>query len=235
MDTLTSQPWQVQRARNGVEGLDFAISNVPDLIISDVIMPEMDGYTLCRAVKNDARTSHIPVMLLTAKSSDESRRLGLTMGADDYLYKPFQVDDLILRVRNRLNQQQRLRRHHQDQLLHTTAVPTVEDEFLRKIYAELDAHLDDSSFNVESLADAVNMSRMNLHRKLKALTDKSASELIRAFRLNRAAELLLTQLTVAEVAYQVGFESPASFSRIFREHFGMTPTEYTEQNRLRSA
>lgn len=235
MSTL-SATWLVHRAANGREGLEMALASSPDLIISDVLMPEMDGFELTRRIKKDPRTNHIPVILLTARASTDFRTEGLTAGADDYLTKPFQVSELLLRVRNRLDQQQRSRRHHQTQLLregHLPVAPALEDEFLSRVYAVIESRLADSTFGVEPLAEALNMSRMNLHRKLKAMANMSAHELIKAVRLKRASELLQGNLTVSEVTYQVGFESPAYLAKLFKEKYGMTPTDYMEQARLK--
>jgi len=227
--------WQIQRASNGREGIEAALADGPDLVISDVLMPELDGYELCRQLKSNPITNHIPILLLTAKSSIESRVEGLSAGADDYLAKPFQIDELRWRVRNRLEQQRRFSQHLRTQLLSAGYVPTVssmpEDEFMNKVYAVLNARLGDTTFGVEPLAAAVNMSRMHLNRKVKALTGLSPNELIRAVRLNRASEMLLTNVPISDVAYAVGFDTPAYFSKVFKEHHGLTPSEYIEQHR----
>ncbi|CCH52648.1 Sensor protein evgS [Fibrisoma limi BUZ 3] len=239
--SLLSTDWHITRASNGQAGIELALTDSPDLIISDVLMPELSGYDVCRSLKENPLTSHIPIILLTARASTDSRVEGFTAGADDYLAKPFSVEELRWRIRNRLEQQRRLRMHYRTQLLREGNIPpqapqpSVDDDFLNKIYSTLEAHLDDSTFGVEPLAESVSMSRMHLHRKLKALTGMSANELIRAVRLNRAAELLLTNVPVSEVAYQVGFEAPAYFSRVFKEQYGLTPTEFAEQSRLKSA
>lgn len=236
-DILRSD-WRVQRASNGQEGIEAALADGPDLVISDVLMPEMDGYELCRRLKSNPITNHIPVLLLTAKSSIESRVEGLAAGADDYIAKPFQVDELRWRVRNRLEQQRRFSQHFRTRLLSEGHVPTVsavpEDEFMNKIYAVLNARLGDTTFGVEPLAAAVNMSRMHLNRKVKAMTGLSPNELIRAVRLNRASEMLLTNVPISDVAYAIGFDTPAYFSKVFKEHHGLTPSEYVEQNRHKS-
>jgi len=238
---VLSPYWQITRAGNGQAGIELALMDCPDLIISDVLMPELSGYELCRTLKENPLTSHIPIILLTARASPDSRVEGFTAGADDYLAKPFSVEELRWRIRNRLEQQRRIRVHYRTQLLREGNIPsptpqtTVDDDFLNKVYSTLEAHLDDSTFGVEPLAYSVNMSRMHLHRKLKALTGMSANELIRAVRLNRAAELLATNVPVSEVAYRVGFEAPAYFSRVFKEQYGVTPSEFADQNRLKSA
>lgn len=233
--SILGSEWRVQRASNGLAGVAAALANGPDLIISDVLMPEMNGYELCQALKTNPVTSHIPIILLTAKAALESRMEGLSAGADDYLAKPFQVDELRGRVRNRLEQQQRTRQHYRTQLLREGHLPTVssapQDDFMNRVYAVLETRLDDTTFGVEPLADAVGMSRMHLNRKVKAMTGMTPNELIRVVRLNRAAELLLTGVAIAEVADLVGFDTAAYFSKVFKEQYRLTPSEYVEKNR----
>ncbi|WP_461146721.1 hybrid sensor histidine kinase/response regulator transcription factor [Spirosoma pulveris] len=233
--TTLSTEWRVLRVNNGKAGLEAAIMNGPDLIISDVLMPELNGYELCHQLKSNPITSHIPVLLLTAKVSAESRLEGLNAGADDYLAKPFQVDELRARIRNRLAQQQQARHYFRSQLLREGYLPLAsqapEDDFMNRVYALLESHLDDSTFGVEPLASAIGMSRMHLNRKIKAMTGLSPIELIRAVRLKRAAELLMTGASVSEVADRVGFDTPAYFSKVFKEHYHLTPSEYVEQHR----
>ncbi|GAB2540851.1 two-component regulator propeller domain-containing protein [Spirosoma aerophilum] len=234
VNTLQTE-WRVQRASNGRAGVEAAIANGPDFIISDVLMPELNGYELCRQLKTNPVTSHIPILLLTAKVSAESRIEGLTAGADDYLSKPFQIDELRGRVRNRLSHQQQARQYYRTQLLGEGYLPLAseapEDDFMNRIYALLENHLDDSTFGVEPLASAIGMSRMHLNRKVKAMTGLTPNELIRVVRLKRAAELLLTGVSISEVADRVGFDTPAYFSKVFKEHYLMTPSDYVEQNR----
>ncbi|GAB3957982.1 two-component regulator propeller domain-containing protein [Spirosoma harenae] len=227
--------WQVKRVSNAPTGIATAVAEGPDLIISDVLMPEMDGYELCRQLKGNPVTSHIPILLLTAKASVESRLEGLAAGADDYLAKPFQVNELLGRIRNRLEHQQRMRQHFKTQLLRQGNLPTTsqdpQDEFMNRIYTVLEDRLDDSTFGVEQLATAINMSRMHLNRKVKVMTGLTPNELIRMVRLKRAAELLLTGISVSEVADRVGFDTPAYFSKVFKDQYHLTPSEYVDQNR----
>jgi signal transduction histidine kinase/DNA-binding response OmpR family regulator/ligand-binding sensor domain-containing protein len=234
VSTLSTE-WRVHRENNGQDGVDTAIASGPDLIISDVLMPELNGYELCRELKANPITSHIPILLLTAKVSADSRMEGLTAGADDYLAKPFQVDELRARVRNRLVHQQQTRQYYRSQLLREGYLPSAsqapEDDFMNRIYALLEEHLDDSTFGVEPLATAIGMSRMHLNRKVKAMTGLTPNELIRVVRLKRAAELLLTGASVSEVADRVGFDTPAYFSKVFKDHYHQTPSEHVEQHR----
>ena len=235
ISSLLSPFWRVRRVSNGQAGIDAAIADGPDLIISDVLMPELDGYELCRRLKSNPLTSHIPILLLTAKTALESRIEGLTAGADDYIHKPFQVQELIGRVRNRLEQQQRSRQHYRTQLLREGHLPVVshspDDEFMNRVYAVLENRLDDSSFGVEPMAQVIGMSRMHLNRKIKAMTGMTPNELIRTVRLNRAAELLLTGASVSETADRVGFDTAAYFSKVFKEQYHLTPSEYADKNR----
>ena len=233
--SLLAAFWRVRRASNGREGIDAAIADGPDLIISDVLMPELDGYELCRQLKSNPLTSHIPILLLTAKTAIESRIEGLNAGADDYVNKPFQVQELLGRIRNRLEQQQRSRHHYRTQLLREGHLPVVshspDDGFMNRIYAILEERLDDSSFGVEPMANVVGMSRMHLNRKIKAMTGMTPNELIRAVRLNRAAGLLLTGASVSETADRVGFDTPAYFSKVFKEQYHVTPSEFVGKSR----
>ncbi|GAB3989027.1 two-component regulator propeller domain-containing protein [Spirosoma daeguense] len=237
-DYITSilvSEWRIRRVKNGRSGLEAAIADGPDFIISDVLMPEMDGLEFCRQLKQNAVTNHIPILLLTAKASVESRLEGIAAGADDYVAKPFQVDELRGRIRNRLDQQQRIRQHHRTQLVREGYLPVAsqnpEDEFMNRIYSILEARLDDTTFGVEPLAAAIGMSRMHLNRKVKAMTDMTPNELIRIVRLNRAAALLLTGVSVSEVADRVGFDTAAYFSKVFKDHYHVTPSEYVDKNR----
>lgn len=235
ISSVLSPFWPVRRVSNGQEGVDTAIADGPDLIISDVLMPKLDGYELCRQLKNNPLTSHIPILMLTAKTAFESRMEGLSVGADDYINKPFQVKELLGRVRNRLEQQQRSRHHYRTQLLREghlpVTSPSVNDAFMNQIYAILEERLDDSTFGVEPMAVAIGMSRMHLNRKIKAMTGMTPNELIRVVRLNRATELLLSGASVSETADRVGFDTAAYFSKVFKEQYHLTPTEFVERNR----
>ncbi|RRA98128.1 ATP-binding protein [Larkinella rosea] len=226
--------YRLRRAVDGRDGLEQAQEYQPDLIISDVLMPRMDGFALCGHLKTDLRTSHIPVILLTAKTSTENRLEGLSQGADDYLTKPFQVRELHLRVRNQLDSKRRQRDWVRTSLTQpgTNATPSVSppiDPFLDQLYALIESHLDDPMFNVESLVTALGMSRSSLFRKVKSLADLSVNELVRNYRLKRAAQLLREGHAITETAYRVGFDSPSYFSKCFRELYQLTPREFIAQ------
>ncbi|PSR51952.1 hybrid sensor histidine kinase/response regulator [Adhaeribacter arboris] len=234
-DSLPSH-YQVSRATNGAEGLEQALAELPDAVISDVMMPVMDGYTFCHQLKTDERTSHIPVILLTAKAAMDSRLEGLTRGADDYLTKPFHVPELNLRLHNLLQRQRRYQQYLQQELVRpantptTSPPPTPLDPFLEKLYQVVEARLDDTSFGVEQLAEELNVSRVHLHRKLKALVGLPAGDIIRNYRLKRATFFLLEGLNSSETAYRVGFDSPPYFAKCFREVYQMSPREFARQS-----
>ncbi len=225
-----SRTYQVLSAENGRLGWEQALAEVPDLIVSDVMMPELDGYELLERLKNDERTSHIPVILLTARSAPESRMQGLQIGADDFLVKPFRLAELSLRIGNGL----RTRQHWQKRFLAQpapgsaplSAEPSREEAFLNRLRQLILTQLDSDALDVDWLARQANMSRTQLNRKLSALTDLSPNRFIQRVRLERAAELLQTgELNVAQVAYQIGYNSPSHFTKVFQDHFGYPPTK----------
>ncbi len=215
-------------AENGQEGIDMAIENVPDLIVSDVMMPVRDGYALCNTLKHDERTSHIPIILLTAKADQDSKLSGLRRGADAYLTKPFEKEELLLRLENLTSLRERWRQRYEslslDDLQSAPGGNQLEDDFLLKLHKVVIEHISDEDFNVPDLCRAMGVSRTQLHNKLKALTGKSTSQVVRTIRLNEARKLLeTTDLNVSEVGYEVGISNPAYFSRIYSEEFGEPP------------
>lgn len=213
--------YQVLEARNGREGMAKALETIPDLVVSDVMMPEMDGFEFCKALKTDERTSHIPVILLTAKATQEDKLEGLSHGADAYLMKPFHKEELLVRLEQLLELRRRLQQKYQSA---DGAGPEPEDAFLRKIREIIEAHLDEPDLSVEQLGRKAGMSRVQLHRKMKALTGMPASHYIRMIRLTKAFELLKdSELNISEVAYRVGFKDPSYFSRLFSQYFGVAP------------
>jgi DNA-binding response OmpR family regulator len=222
----------VLEARDGAEGVEKARESVPDLIISDVMMPTMDGYELCKTLKLDERTSHVPVILLTAKAGQENKIEGLETGADDYLTKPFDAKELLVRVKNLIELRWKLReRFSVGQALKPgeIAVTSIDDTFLRKAMGVVEKGLGDETFSVEDFAREVGMSRSQLHRKLTALTGQSPSDFIRYMRLHRAMELLRKSAgTVSEVAYAVGFSGVSYFTKCFREQFGTLPSRVNQ-------
>ncbi len=221
--------YSILLAANGVAGFDSAVQYVPDLIISDVMMPEMDGVEFCRKIKSEEKTSHIPVILLTAKADIESRLEGLETGADDYMTKPFNARELQTRVRNLIIQREKLRaRFSQIVVLKPKdiALTSPDEAFLEKVMSVIEVHLGDSEFSQDDFQREVGMSRMQLHRKLKALTGHSPGEFIRIQRLIRASEMLLKTSNISDVCYQTGFTSLSYFAKCFKKQFGTNPKEY---------
>ncbi len=226
--------YQIHRASNGAEGLVQAEKLTPDLVISDVLMPVMDGYTLCQKLKSTLQTSHIPVVLLTAKAAHDSRIEGLELGADDYITKPFHVAELRLRVRNLLQRQQRLREWLRADLAQPgPSLPNrtteLADPCLVQLYSILERRLDDSGFGVTELLSEIGMSSSSLNRKLTALTGLTAVELIRNYRLKRAAHYLKEGKTISDAAYLVGFNNLSYFAKCFREFYHLAPREFIAQ------
>ncbi|RCR66855.1 ATP-binding protein [Larkinella punicea] len=225
--------FRVVQAMRGDEGLQVARRVVPDLIISDVMMPVMDGFSMIRHLKEDDLTSHIPVILLTAKDDVDSRKEGFEGGAEQYLAKPFALDELVTRINSLLTQRDLLRKKYSREVrLQPSGTPIRdrEAEFLEKAIQIIDEHMTDEAFSVEVLQREMGMSRMQLHRKLKALTDQSASDFIRSIRLQRAADLLQQPgIQIAEAAYLSGFQHLSYFTRCFKEQFGRLPSEFAKQ------
>ncbi|UFH57407.1 ATP-binding protein [Spirosoma sp. KNUC1025] len=223
------------RAVDGLDGYEKALELSPDLILSDVLMPRMDGYTLCSQLKSDVRTSHIPIVLLTAKSALESRLKGLSVGADDYILKPFHLTELQLRIQNLLDGRARLRdwvRQSLAQAEEAPSAPAPPDPFLSRIYQLLDEHLSDTTFGVNEVAREVGMSRASLYRKIKAVSDLPVNELMQQYRLKKATYYLRQGRGIAETAYIIGFESPGYFTKCFRDLYQLTPSEFIQTKNL---
>lgn len=225
---------KVLEASDGVEGLESASASQPDLVITDIMMPRMDGIELCKRLKNDEKTSHIPVILLTARASTEDKVGGLETGADDYVIKPFEAKELQVRVHNLIEIRRTLReKYKQNIILQPTelAVTSSDARFLKKLMESVEKHMADPDCGTETLAQDVYMSRMQLNRKLQALTGYSTHEFLRTQRLKRAAQILQQHAgNMSEVAYEVGFASPSHFARAFKEQFGVPPSEYALRN-----
>ena len=226
--------YQILEAENGRIGWEIAEEKIPDLIISDIMMPEMNGYDFCAAIKTNEKTSHIPVILLTAKAARDEKMEGLETGADDYLIKPFDPEELKLRVRNLMKTRRQMREKFGVEMLlkpKEVSVPSSQKQFLERLTTIIEEGMGDENFGVEILGEQLGMSRSQIHRKLKAITNQSASEFIRNFRLQRAAELILQDAgNIAEIAYQVGFNSQAYFTRSFKDAFGCSPREYKRKH-----
>jgi signal transduction histidine kinase/DNA-binding response OmpR family regulator len=228
-DTFKNE-YAVFIASDGEEGIRMALEMVPDIIVSDVMMPIKDGIELTRTLKKDERTSHIPIVLLTAKAGDENKLVGVDVGADDYITKPFNQKILRSKMDNLVDLRKKLRsRYSQEVILKPKdiAITPMDEVFLEKVQIVLDQNLAESSFSVDGFSAAVHMSRMQLHRKLKALTGLSATEFIRSQRLKLAASMLKqSDINIAEVGYRVGFNDPAYFTKCFREAYNCTPSQF---------
>ncbi|NND30965.1 MAG: response regulator [Saprospiraceae bacterium] len=221
--------YKIVVAANGLNGLKIAQETIPDLIVSDIMMPGLDGLTLCAKLKNDVRTSHIPIILLTAKNADQDRLSGLEAKADAYLVKPFIPQELLLRIHNQIELRQKLHRHYQHESsasFNEVMTTSTDQKFLIQMETILERQLSDSNFGVVQLAQKLHLSRSQLHRKLKALTGQTPILIIRTFRLRRAYDFLTANSgSVAEVGYDVGFSSPSYFIKCFHQQFGITPGE----------
>ena len=228
---LLNAEYSVIEAANGSEGIRKAMKYVPDLIISDVMMPGMDGIECCRRLKSELQTCHIPVILLTACSLDEQRIQGYDGGADSYISKPFSSQLLLARIRNLIDSHQRLKQFFGDrQTLAKEDICDLDKDFVEKFKTIIEEKMSDSGLNVEDLGKDMGLSRVQLYRKIKSLTNYAPNELLRMARLKRAASLLASsELTVAEIAYEVGFTSPSYFTKCYKEQFGESPTEFLKR------
>lgn len=227
---VLSTNYQILTATDGEQGLEKAIKYVPDLVISDWMMPKMDGVTFCKGLRSDERTSHVPIIMLTAKADQESKIEGLEIGVDDYLMKPFNEKELRTRVGNLIKQRIALRTRFSNTLKlepSSLSITPPDETFLRKALKVVEENITNFDFTVEVFQREMAMSRMQLHRKLKALTNSSASEFIRSQRLIRAAQILeIKGVSVSETAYKCGFNNLSYFSKCFKEEFGVAPSEY---------
>lgn len=217
-------------ARNGEEGWQVALKTIPDIIISDIIMPDVDGYEFCRRIKNDERTSHIPVLLLTALHSKDHELKGLASGADDYITKPFDLPVLQAKVENMLSIRESLKEKYAGTVIlepQNVILSSPDERFLQKAIEVVEKNMADCDLDIESFAVKVGVSRMQLYRKLHALTNMTVKEFIRHIRLKRATQLLVQhKMTISEVAYEVGFKDLSHFRKCFRREFGMSAKEY---------
>jgi DNA-binding response OmpR family regulator len=224
------EQYAILQAADGREGLELALKEAPDMILSDVMMPRMDGLELCRSVKADVRTSHIPFILLTAKTGEESKLEGLTAGADDYITKPFNPEILGVKMHNLIENRRRHQLILKEQIRiepSRITVNSLDEKLIRKAVAYAESRLANPAFSVEELSRELGMSRVHLYKKLTSLTGKTPIEFIRLIRLKRAAQLLKeSQLTVAEIAYEVGFNNPKYFRKYFKDEFGVLPSQY---------
>jgi DNA-binding response OmpR family regulator/two-component sensor histidine kinase len=229
-----SDRYQIIEAANGKEGITKAQEVVPDLIISDVMMPEMDGYKFCDHIKTNELTSHIPVILLTAKADHQSKLAGLKTGADDYLSKPFDADEIKFIVRNRIEQRRKIQERFSRGVAlepKQISITSFDERFLKKVLEIIEVHMGNENFSIEELSREAGYSNMHFYRKIKTLTGETPSLFLRTIRLKRAAALLLAKSdSVTQIAYSVGFNSLSYFNKCFREQFGTTPGQFSEKS-----
>ncbi len=222
--------FDVIEENDGQSGVDRALQAVPDIVISDVMMPGLDGFEVCRRIKSSEVTNHVPVILLTARAGREDRLSGLELGADEYLSKPFDAKELLIRTRNLLETRRILRERFAGQskslLPGEVQVESMQEKFLSKVMQAIEAHLSQESFGVTELAADIGLSSKQLQRKIRAITNMTANEFIQFQRLHRGRDLILKKAgTISEIAYAVGFSSPSYFSQCFKAQFGHTPSE----------
>ena len=232
--------YEVHACANGREALSEAVRVVPDLVISDVMMPEMDGHQLCSKIKANPNTNFVPVLMLTAKSLDEDKIEGLEFGADGYIVKPFNMDILRRTVHNLINSRRMLRLKYErndnlEEQMSEIRVKSPDEKLLERIMECINKNLSNSDLSVDMIADKAGISRVHLHRKMKELTGQTPHDFIRNIRLKKAAQLLSTQgMNVTEVMYACGFSNSASFSTVFKKFYGMSPRDYMHEHEERS-
>ena len=231
--TNLNKDYRVVEAADGEDGWNKALEQIPDLIISDVMMPKMDGFKLCEKLKTDERTSHIPVILLTAKAANQDQIEGYETGADDYIMKPFDTDTLKARIGNLIKQRERLHQYFQHKgmfELEQTKITSVDKKFLQKAFDIITQNISNTAFSVEMFAENLAVSRALLHKKIVSLTGEPPVELIRRMRLTKAKELIDKKFgNLSEISLEVGFNNPAYFSESFKKQFGITPSQYQQK------
>lgn len=225
-----SANYKVEEAVNGEQGIRIAQKITPDLIISDLMMPKVDGIELTRVLKEDEKTSHIPIIILTAKSGQENLLDGLTVGADEYLTKPFDIKELQIRISNLINLrkkiQEKIIRGEISDLKIQKKLRGIDEKFINKVNEVIAKHVSEEEFSIEEFGNEIGMSRSQFHRKLKALVGKSGSLYLRSVRLNKAKKMLENgEGNVSEISYKTGFSSPSYFSKCFKEEFGFPPSD----------
>ncbi|MFK7947283.1 MAG: ATP-binding protein [Saprospiraceae bacterium] len=232
LESIIGQYYAIELAKDGKEGIEKAIEKVPDLIISDVMMPKKDGFELCQTLKKDERTSHIPIILLTAKTRKEDKLRGLKADADVYMIKPFHQEELFLRINQLLENRQVLQQRYQStNLPKIKPIPETqkEDEFVLKVRAVIEANIDKYDLDVEFLCNQLHISRGQLHKKLRYLTSMSTRQFIKHIRIQKAEKLLKeSNLNITEIAYETGFDAKY-FSKVFREKYGKSPSKYRKE------
>jgi signal transduction histidine kinase/ligand-binding sensor domain-containing protein/DNA-binding response OmpR family regulator len=230
MVSVLKESYNVLTATNGKEAWDTMVEQVPDMVISDVMMPEMDGFELCRVMQGDIRTSHIPIILLTARLGDDSKLEGLEAGANDYISKPFNMDVLLLKIKRLIELRRSVQQRFQQKKeikSSEISISSLDDQLLKRAAEYVEGHMENPELSVEELSSHLAMSRVHLYKKLVSITGKTPIEFIRILRLKRAAQYFeKSQLSISEVAYKVGFNDPKYFRRYFKDEFGILPSEY---------
>ena len=222
-----SKSYRVTTRTTGESGLEMAMQQIPDLILCDIVLPGKDGLEVIKILKGDHRTNHIPVILLTARATQSDKVLGLALGADAYLYKPFDPDELEVRIDNLIRQRQSLREKWAKHPGQPSENLLPQEKWLHQFTEYIEAHVDDESLNVEALGREFGLSRMQLHRKMKAMTGHSVGQFVQEIRLRKAKYLLLyTESQIAEIAYGVGFKDPNYFSKQFKAMVGVSPSAF---------
>ena len=225
--------YKVTGAEDGMTGIELAQKNIPDLIVSDVLMPNTNGMELCNTLKSDIRTSHIPIILLTAKTTLQEQIEGIQNGADAYITKPFHIQFLMVKINQLIQSRKNLYAHFSQDVYmipNQSANNNIDQNFLRQAIDYIIENIAENNISAESLADHLNLSRSNVYRKIKALTGKNIIEFIRDIRLKQAIKLMETgQYTLAEIAYKTGFSSPSYFTKSFKDQFGKPPSEYVKR------
>ena len=224
------QEYRILEAVDGEDGWRKSIEHMPDVVVSDVMMPKMDGFSLCDQIKKDERTSHIPVILLTAKASQQDRIEGLETGADDYIMKPFEPAELNARIHNLIEQRKRIHEHFRRHGLfeiEDKSITPIDQKFLQNALAVITRHMSDATFGVVSLAAEMAVSRSVLLKKIEALVGEPPQELIKRTRLTTAAKLIERRFgNMSQIALEVGFNNPSYFSESFKKQFGTSPSHY---------
>ncbi|MEM8525593.1 MAG: hybrid sensor histidine kinase/response regulator transcription factor [Bacteroidota bacterium] len=238
IQSLLKNYYQISIANDGEKGIELALAHIPDIIVSDVMMPRKNGFEVVEALKQNELTSHVPIILLTAKATQQDKLEGLKYGADAYLMKPFDKEELFIRLEQLIHIRRQLQEKYQAYTPITLAKRSasstnLEEQFLQKLYKVIEEHFENPDFGVEELAKESQLSRIQLYRKLKAISNQTPSQFIRQFRLHQAKELLLNpEFNISEVAYQVGFNDPAYFTRVFNKAFGQSPNAYRNQRKI---
>ena len=231
--------YDVRTCSNGMEALGEVLRTIPDLVISDVMMPEMDGHALCSKIKTNPSVNFVPVVMLTAKSRDEDKLEGLETGADAYIVKPFNMDILRRTVHNLIGSRRLLRLKYErnddlEEQVDDVRLKSPDEKLLDRVMECINKNLSNSDLSVDMIAEKAGISRVHLHRKMKELTGQTPHDFIRNIRLKKAAQLLTTQgMNVTEVMYACGFSNSASFSTVFKKYYGMSPRDYMREHEER--